>query len=525
MSPILLSTCTLFDRTCHNPLVQIPAVSISSFLDHWQVGNLTGFKSFQWDKPPSRSMDSAETRSAQGSLELSNEFSSMSLHADGLESATVSGDTERIPQDLDNSESVSGGTPSIPQDLWPNIVSELAFESLENVIFTCRYFHTLAQPLFFSTLAVKHVNMLRRPPFPYVYRRSADEEEWIFDKLRFYSSDSVARRVQFCRIAPRYTVTEESPSVGRLPGYEDDGREIVHRTFNLIPMFINLTSIHLECVRLTHENLIQLASASSLERAVLISCGLPAGYSPVSLSIKNVLMNDFNGTNHRSLISSVVNPDIIESLCMLRFVAFATVSNPRLYRNLKTLCIDATHSDLSTFPTFFEEVPSLRELIFYNTKTLLADHDFPAILPHTIPHLESFEGPLEWAHNFTGSRTIRHLSVWAQGVPLFSRDYLARILDGFVESLTLKISTLDVSLLSTVFERSPNLKALEILSHEVDTKVSHVENHKSNSDHEHRYLPTSCHRFASPATSNILVSQNQVLLTEQQRHLCSRKPI
>ena len=400
-------------------------------------------------------MDSVETRTDQGPMELGNQLSSMSLHADGRESVSA--------------------TPRIPQDLWPNIVSQLAFESLENVMFTCRYLRTLAQPLFFRTLAARHVEVGQRwrSPPPHVYGRAADDEKWILDKLQFYSSDSVSRHVQSCRIAPRQHLEESSLGL-----YEDDGRKIVDEIFSLMPTFFNLTSIYLEWVRFTHENLVQLARVSSLERAVFISCELIGGYSPVYLSIKCVLVNAFHPIHYQPLISRVINPDIIESLCVLRNVALTTVANPKPYRHLQALCIDVTYSDLSAFVTFLEEVPNLRELIFYNTRTPMAN--FPAILSHAIPHLESFEGPIEWAHNFTGSRTIRHLNVWpldltSQDLPFRFRSHLANNLDGFVESLTLKIRTLDDIFLYTIFERSPNLKALEIRSDKIDTKVSPLE--------------------------------------------------
>ena len=335
----------------------------------------------------------------------------------------------------------------------------------------CRYFRTLTQPLFFRTLVVRHVQVVGQWFCCNVYGRATDDQKWILDKLQFYSSDSISRHVQSCYIAP------QPRSLGPIPVYKTNGRKIVDKIFSLMPTFFNLTSIYLEWVRFTDENLVQLARVSSLERAVFISCELMGGYSLVPLSIKCVLMNTFHHTRDRSLISCVINPDIIESLCVLQNVARTMVANPRPYRTLKGLWMDATCSDLSTWATFLEEVLNLRELIFHRATPTAY---FPALVSHAIPHLESFEGPVEWAHNFTGSRTIRHLSVWplyltSQDLPSRFRSHLAKNLDGFVESLTLKIPTLDDILLYTIFERSPNLKALEIWSEKIDTKVSPLE--------------------------------------------------
>lgn len=401
-------------------------------------------------------MTSSETRLSFGAMELSSRLTSLSLY---------------------NDRESLGVTPRIPQDLWPNIVSQLPFESVENVIFTCRYFRALAQPLFFRTLAVKHVDVRqRRRSRPVVDGRTAEEEEWILDKLRFYSSSSIARHVEFCRIAPhRHRVPRSSDR--QLPIYENDGREIIDKTFNLVHMFSNLTSIYLEWVHLTNENLVQLASASSLEKAVLSSCAFPVDNSPVSLSIKNVLMNDFHPIHDWPLISSFVNPDIVESLCVLRNVAFATLSNPKPYPNLTVLCIDLTCAVQATFPAFLEETPSLRDLILYRTSpTLIAR--CPPILPDAVPHLEAFEGPIGWAHSFTEGRTIRHLSVWelepTEHLPSVFRESLVMILDYFLESVKIKVNTLDASLLSSIFERLPNLKALEISCVHMDTKASQL---------------------------------------------------
>src|SRR6266436_1425996 len=111
--------------------------------------------------------------------------------------------TEVQAIDVSSLHGLPSGDPRLPPDIWPDIVSHLSFESIECVMFVCHYFRTLAQPFFFRTLAVKPFILYPSICSP----RKEDDINWIWQKLDFYSSPTIARHVRFCRISP-YRLSE-----------------------------------------------------------------------------------------------------------------------------------------------------------------------------------------------------------------------------------------------------------------------------------------------------------------------------
>lgn len=368
--------------------------------------------------------------------------------------------------------SVSGfspGDPLLPKDVWPNIVSHLSHESIENVMFVCQYFRTLAQPRFFRTLAVKPYGVDGRTCSP----RNQADSNWISQKLRFYSSSIITRHVQVCRMSPhrrqRHTYTT-SPDNG-----EDSGRAIVNDVFDLLPNYPNLTELDLDCVCLTAQNLRQISRIPNL-CSVLFTCCSTTSSTPFRLGIKTVLFTQYSrftsmhGTSTPVLLSSLLNADVTESLCLMgNGISVAPYDAHMLpLRCLRTLCIDDAAITRASLPSFLSQLSSLREIIICPNGSTFTSLGSP-LPPSTLPLLEAYEGPLKCIYHIAQGRPIRHLRISGNNLV----NDLLRILLCFkstveLESLQFQVDHVNMALLDQLFDELNGFLTLKALAIEFD---------------------------------------------------------
>jgi hypothetical protein len=378
--------------------------------------------------------------------------------------------------------SVSGivaGDPHLPKDLWPNIVLHLPQESIENVMFVCQYFRTLAQPQFFRTLAVKPYGL--GVDSGSCSPRNEADSNWISQKLQFYSSPMITRHIHVCRISPhrrrrnRYSISPDNE--------EDSGRVIVNDVFDLLPNCPNLTELDLDCVRLTAENLRQISRIPRLH-SVVITCCSTTSPTPVRLCIKTVLFKRYSrltstyGANTSVLLSSLLSADVTESLCFMSdgisVVPYDVVHMLPLHC-LHTLCIDDGAVTRTSFSSFLSHLPSLREIIIRANSPISAFLESP-LPPLALPLLEAYEGPLECMYHIAQGRPIRHLRILGAN-PVNVLLGMLRCFKSTVEleSLQFQVDHVNITLLDRLFDEHdgfPELKALGIEFDIMDYKVT-----------------------------------------------------
>jgi hypothetical protein len=313
--------------------------------------------------------------------------------------------------DASSSMAPSLGHPRLPKDVWPDIVSHLSHESIENTMFVCRYFRTLAQPYFFRMLAIKPFNVENRFLLS-CYSRDEEDSSWIWQKLKFYSSPTIARHVQFCRISP----------FRHLEGYSiaqsHSGRAIVDAIFELLPQLTNLKEIDLDSVDLTEENIKQLSRIHHFDTVSITDCNMTA--TPIRLAVQRALLQSHfalsRGNSSLQLLSSLLalQPAVTECLCLNDGAAVAAffdlASRLPPLRHLHTLYTDISCTDVTSFISRLPQLPALREITFDKARGGSYPYSSP-LPPSTLPLLESYEGPLHLAEYFCQGRPIRHLKL------------------------------------------------------------------------------------------------------------------
>lgn len=388
-------------------------------------------------------------------------------------SAPVSDTLDAEETDVSPSPELLTGDPSLPKDVWPDIVFHLSPESIENVMLVCHYFRTLAQPSFFRNLAIKPFNM------DAFMRSSRNQEDinWIRQKLQFYSSPTIARHVEFCRISPHHLA--ETYLLPRRRDRGDRGRAIINALFELLPRLPNLTELDLDMVYLTDDDMKQISRIPRLNTILLRGCRITA-LTPTRLAVQTVLLNRCSGLiphDPSIMLSSLLRPNAVECLCIMGDSVEATffhIENMPPLHCLRTVCIH--HSALTSFLPCLPHIPALRELILYTHD--MSDHVYsgPASFSsHTIPLLERYEGPLHPARYFGQGRPVRHLKIWGANATDIVLSLL-RTFDSGVDLESLEFYVFDVteSLLLGLFDRYlgfPRLKALEIKFDCMDHKV------------------------------------------------------
>jgi len=394
----------------------------------------------------------------------------------------VSNDSEVQSIDTSSSSDISPGGVRLPRDIWPDIVSHLSFESIENVMFVCHYFRKLAQPSLFQMLAVKPFNMER-------YRRSSRNEvdiRWILQKLEFYSSPTIARHVQFCRISPNFL--SPHPTSALQIDAPDIGRDIIDAVFELLSRFTNLIEVDFNFVRLTDSNIQQLSQIRCLNTALLRHCKI-AATTPVRINVPTVLLNYSRGgfstlyylQEPFGVLSYFLQPNAVECLCIMGGLLGepffqATFTSP-LHR-LRTLCFHYTA--LFSFLPSLLRLPNLLEIILYTRDTTKqADPVLPSLSPYTVPHLERYDGPLIQVGCFGQGRPIRHLTFWGMNTEeVILRQLQALNSTADLESLEFHVNMVSELLLVALFDKHlgfPKLKALDIIFDYMDTKIlTHV---------------------------------------------------
>jgi len=365
------------------------------------------------------------------------------------------------------------GDPRLPTDVWPDIISHLSFESLESVMFVCHYFRTLAQPFFFRTLAVKPFILYSLRPT----QRNEDDCNWIRQKLEFYSSPTIARHVQFCRITPY----RPSDINSVLQGFGTDrGRSIIDAIFQLLPQLTNLTEVDLDTVHLTADNMKQMSRIPRLNTVFVANCTTMA--PPVRLAPKTVLLRlkRRRGLQQDVLLSSLLQPDVVECLCMTGdsvAAAFHDIARLPPLQCLRTLCINYSTALLASFLPCLAQLPALREIILrahgiYSP----ALQGSPLLPPSAIPLLEKYEGPLELAGYFGQGRPLQHLKLCGVGTGDDLLKHLSTLnSDADIEALEFHVVDVNKSLLDRLFDARlgfPRIKALDITFDSMDHKAS-----------------------------------------------------
>jgi hypothetical protein len=367
------------------------------------------------------------------------------------------------------------GDSRLPNDVWPDIVSHLSYESVENVMFVCRYFRTLAQPSFFRMLAVKPFNV---DPFGRSSRND-DDTSWIRQKLQFYSSPTIARQVQFCRISPHRLSEPDSTSQN---DDEDCGRAIIDAVFELLPQLTNLMGVELDLMHLADDNMKQMSCILHLNTLLLRNCTTTVT-TPIRLAVQTVLLNrrgalaPLGEDDPSKLLSSLLHPNV-ECLCIMGDAVgpmfFYIKRTPPLHF-LRSVCIH--HSALVSFLPCLSQLPALLEIILHTHDVSFFVYPGPSSLPpFAIPLLESYEGPLCQAGCFGQGRPIRHLRFWGMNAAHIILNQLHALESGAdLESLEFYVNDINESLLVALFDKHlgfPKLKALDIKFDHMDPKVS-----------------------------------------------------
>jgi hypothetical protein len=339
-------------------------------------------------------------------------------------------------------------------------------------MFVCQYFRTLAQPSFFRLLAVKPFSIDGHGRFA----RHEDDINWIRQKLEFYSSPTIARHVQFCRISPHH-LAQEDPNLRS--NDVDSGLPIMDAVFELLPQFLNLREVDLTLVHLTDSNMRQISRILRLDTILLRDCRLMATTS-IRLTVQTVLLSRSRRPflhDTSTLLPSLLQSNRVKCLCIMGGpwldISFH-MSRMLPLHCLCTLCIH--HSALISFLPCLPRLPALLELMLHTHDTSSPVYPCPSSLPpHNIPLLETYDGPLHHIRCFAQGRPVRHLRLWGMTAgDIVLNHLLALNSTADLESLEFYVNEVNESLLTILCDKNcgfPKIKALSIKFDYMDHKV------------------------------------------------------
>lgn len=370
--------------------------------------------------------------------------------------------------------------PRLPMDLWSDIVSHLSVANLEHATLVCRYFRQLAQPLLFRTLVVKPFafNPKKKKTSP----RPPGYQKWICMKLAFYSTPRIARSVKTCAIGPRALFHEGS---GSEESPEDPGRAIIDDVFEVLTQFQGLTNITVTMVVITNDNLAQLSRLLSCSSLTLMHCRSSAAV-PSHLAVKNfIFRNDSQNwavieDGLHILLSSVVNPDRIESFTLVGRAALAMLPylpHNAFFPKLHTLCVDYAIICSPALQSFISKCIALEEIHIPSSDRMNGAFMRQPIGPSDLSKLKVYHGPDLHAENFIADRPVLHVRLWSD-VWEGSRDAdeLMPYLKGLrssseLESLEFSVKRITKGLLGEICLLFPHLRALSIVVDSMEHKT------------------------------------------------------
>lgn len=146
----------------------------------------------------------------------------------------------------------------LPAELWQDIVGleNLRVRDVASYRLVCKLFGSLGQGCMFRNLIFRFNLGI------FIREGTAGIAKNIFQKLEFYSSESIAHHVRYCEFEG-FSFTS--------PPHEMDS-VIIHRFFETLPRFQNVSHLAIHYAELNRFELEQLARLPTLERLDITDC-------------------------------------------------------------------------------------------------------------------------------------------------------------------------------------------------------------------------------------------------------------
>jgi hypothetical protein len=317
----------------------------------------------------------------------------------------------------------------VPPELWFQIFSELSTSSysnsnLKNCTLTCSDWSQLAQPRLFHGLT-----------FSFDHPTRSVEQENL--RLQFVSSPKVASWVRNCTIR------------GRERGVDHPNLSFLDRVFSTLPCFSNLNGLSCFNLRLTPLHLSHVHSPPGGLSLFICNCDL-AGSIDHPIPVKDMRLL----RSSHSLLT-IADPSRVERI-QLSWVPMAPNSPDQMttsFPSLRRLHIQFLNGMQPKVTQLLSQARNLRSLTI-SPGCFAVDFACPNV--PSLPMLESYDGPGNWADTFACSGNLRSARFRYDCESILPPASMVSLLDKLhysadqLESLTFKVKGATAQLFQSI---------------------------------------------------------------------------
>ncbi|KAJ7436346.1 hypothetical protein FB451DRAFT_1307536 [Mycena latifolia] len=300
----------------------------------------------------------------------------------------------------------------IPTEIWTRCWSSSSPHDLRRLVFICRYFRDICQPLLFEH------QRFRSPDAEEIDRsnwRSAIKDirrSTIRLKKLVASPHASSVRSWYFRGNLGYpSLVETHPMIINIGLVDETYTTLVATFCSTLGTQQNIRSLRLESMTIDTAFREALSSLSRLEELTLESCDIVARKGRL-LSLHAFTLVRFTpdqGDAYCDQPLELVSPETLHALtigtsrdsrALLSVLSDETLTFP----NLVTLSMELTNAAVASFMTFLERCPQLTQLDI--SKSFVSDPIQTHLAPATIPLLRAFKGPRLLAAPFVLDRPV-----------------------------------------------------------------------------------------------------------------------
>ncbi|KAJ6613742.1 hypothetical protein B0H10DRAFT_2047347 [Mycena sp. CBHHK59/15] len=313
---------------------------------------------------------------------------------------------------MDPSQNVAYCT-NIPTEVWVRCWSLSSSRDLRRLVFVCRHFRDICQPLLFQ-----HQHF--RAPDP----EDIDRGNWMLTTRDLHRSSirlkklvasahvSSVRSWQFHGNFEFPDLAETYPNVLNIGLVDKTYLNMVRIFAGTLGVHQNLRSLCLDYLTIDAPFRETLASLGRLEELTFDSCDIISRRGPL-LSLQNFTLERSSSDHYHNHYCDepldIVSPDTLRVLnldgCRDSRALLSVLANQSLtFNNLITLSVEVSDSAAKPFLAFLEHCPQLARLEIY--RSLLSGPIQDRVSPTAIPLLRSFKGPRLLAGMFIFDRPV-----------------------------------------------------------------------------------------------------------------------
>ncbi|KAJ7700238.1 hypothetical protein B0H14DRAFT_3528131 [Mycena olivaceomarginata] len=346
----------------------------------------------------------------------------------------------------------SGTAYELPPELWLKVFMNIPLFLLPAVTLTCRSFHSLAQPLLFTTISTHPAispSSLRKDPRSLKYRQRVSE------RVEFFFSPEIYPSIVECRLSP--------------PSPEEDGPtdDLIDTIFDCLAHLPNLKILACRFVRLTPRRLAVLQRLQLTTLSLELCFGEIADFACApSVPLQEVTFKYPDTSLSRDKANPCLpflSPNHLEQLHATTTSVLPSLAHSPPFRKLRTLDIPVECITSDLFIPALARCPAVDHLSLHVDSKPYPRSSLEGLPEGVLPLLTSYRGPHHLAAVFLRGRNAQKVDI---SIPCHPQK-LEASLKGVAPSLTslsfrLQGVELPGSLLGAIQRSFPALKSLAV---------------------------------------------------------------